>query len=44
MVTLTVIFLYTIRIIRYKILMLKVEKKSFILIFILHANKHIFEA
>jgi hypothetical protein len=43
-VTLTEIFLQTIRIVRFKILWLKVEKNHFNLIFILHAMKYIFEA
>jgi hypothetical protein len=38
------LFLQTIGSIRYKILRLKIEKYSFILNFILHANKYIFEA
>jgi hypothetical protein len=37
-------FLQTIRIVRFKILRLKVEKEHFILIFVLHAIKNIFEA
>jgi hypothetical protein len=37
-------FLQTISIVRFKILLLKVEKEHFILIFILHAMKYIFEA
>ena len=37
-------FLQTIRIVRYKILLLKVKENHFILIFVLHMNKCIFEA
>ena len=37
-------FLQTARIVRYKTLQLEVEKYHFILIFILHMNKYMFEA
>jgi hypothetical protein len=43
-VNLSKILLQTIRIVRFKILGLKAEKNGFIFIFILHANKYIFEA
>ena len=39
----TLIVLFSTKIVRYKILRLKVKNNNFILIFILHVNKYIFE-